>query len=167
MNSSSQHDNFEDDADLMRIARQRFQSWLASLAGEAYDQLISNKDFAAECLQSPNDGLRAAALVVLCRQWLELDEATDICLQFTNDSCDLVVQCAVETLGYILANAQHQVAGRRLAVIASDSKLSWTVRVSAYRALAFIHNEGLLLTNTFFQINSERDFDKSLLSMYN
>ncbi len=166
MNTSDTGDDYEGDADLLRLAQQRFHSWLAGLAGDAYDQLVSDRDFAARCLHSPDDGLRSAALVVLCRQWLKPDEATDICLHFTYESCDLIVTCATETLGYILANTRHQVAGRRLATLATDSMSTWTIRVSAYRALAFIHSEALLLTHNLLQIQSDRDFDKNLISIY-
>lgn len=165
-NDRSQQHDYDDDAGLVSLARHQFQSWLTELAGIAYSQLISDRAFAESCVRSADDRLRAAALVILSRQWLQKTEASDLCLAALSDPSPLVVQCAVTTLGWLLANTQQSDAGKVLATIARDTCRPWSIRVAAYRALVFLHSEELLRTLNIVQISNDNDFDQWLLDYY-
>jgi len=164
--ASGQADGLDEGTGLIALADERFNLWLTELAGADYDQLMSSRTYAQQSIRSPDGRLRAASLVILARQWLPIAESVQMCLQYLTDLSELVVQCAVDTLSYLLPNTQHYAAGSQMAALASSDKYSWPIRVAAYRALVFIHDSQLLQTHNLFRLNSETDFDKQLLAIY-
>jgi hypothetical protein len=156
----------DEDRELLELAEARVDEWLTSLAGEALPGITASRAGAEQALATGADGVRAAAVHVLCRRWLPPAEATEVCFTYLADANVAVAECAVQTLGELLKNTRDARAGRALAEIALDGSRPLRMRLTAYRALVFVHDTHLIVTHNLVTLAGPDEFDRQLLGVY-
>jgi hypothetical protein len=103
----------DEDRELLELAQLRVEQWFTTLAGEAYPQITGSRIGAEQALASDAEGVRAVALMVLCRRWLPVPEAVELCFAHLTDASTLVVESAVSTLGELLTDTGDVRTGGR------------------------------------------------------